>query len=73
MSSDAYHTILNQVQQLSPEEQFQLLEDLVVVLRQGNTRKTKHNILELEGLGKEVWEGVDPDEYIREERGSFGE
>jgi hypothetical protein len=24
-----------------------------------------HSIMELEGLGKEIWEGVDPDEYVR--------
>ena len=31
----------------------------------------KHSILELIGLGKEVWEGVDADEYIDQERESW--
>ncbi len=72
MSNDAYDTVLHQVQQLSPEEQLQLLEDLAAILRQRIPRKPKHNILELKGLGKEVWEGVDVEEYIRQERGSWG-
>jgi hypothetical protein len=72
MSSEAYRTIRNQVRQLSADEQFQLLEDLVVMLWQGTTRKSKHSIRELEGLGKEVWKGVDVEEYIRQERGSCG-
>jgi hypothetical protein len=72
MLNDVYHTVLHQVQQLSPEEQFQLLEDLVSMLRQRTTSKPKHSILELEGLGKEVWEGVDVEEYIKKERDSWG-
>ena len=31
----------------------------------------RHSILELKGLGKEIWEGIDVDEYIREERRSW--
>jgi hypothetical protein len=73
MSNDAYQMVLNLVQRLSRDEQFQMLEDLVVMLRQGTTRKPKHSILELEGLGKELWEGVDVEEYIRQSRGSWGE
>jgi len=28
-------------------------------------------ILQLSGLGREVWEGIDPDEYVRRERESW--
>jgi len=31
-----------------------------------------HSILELKGLGKEVWRAIDVDKYIREERESWG-
>jgi hypothetical protein len=30
-----------------------------------------HSILELEGLGAEIWRNIDVDEYIREERRSW--
>ncbi len=30
--------------------------------------KDQHSILELRGLGKEIWNGVDPDEYVRQLR-----
>jgi hypothetical protein len=71
MSNDAYNTALNQVQQLSPDEQFQLLEDLAVMLRQRNAHKPQHSILEFEGLGKELWERVNVEDYINEERDSW--
>ena len=31
----------------------------------------KRSILELQGLGKEIWEGIDAQEYIDEERNSW--
>ena len=31
----------------------------------------KRFLLELRGLGKEIWEGVDPAEYVKQERDSW--
>jgi hypothetical protein len=67
MLSEEYRAIRNQVRKLSLDEQFQLLEDLAVILRKES--QPQHSITELEGLGKEIWEGVDVEEYIRESRG----
>jgi len=33
--------------------------------------KKKHSVLDWWGAGKEVWEGIDVDEYIRKERDSW--
>jgi len=61
-----------QVQQLSAEEQLQLLKDLVeAVIRNQTPAKPQHSILELQGLGKEIWEDVDVEKYIEEERKSW--
>jgi hypothetical protein len=68
MSREEYRAIRDQAQRLSTDEQFRLLEDLVAMLRKKS--RPRHSILELEGLGKEIWEGVDVDEYIRQSRGS---
>lgn len=40
-----------------------------VVLRQSWIRR--HSILELRGLGKEMWQGVDPKKYIDELRNEW--
>ena len=76
MSAYSYREVLNtvvaQVQQLTPDEQLQLLKDLVEsVVRNQTLAKPQHSILELEGLGKEIWEGVDVEKYIEEERASW--
>ena len=61
--------ILNRAKQLSPEEQNKLVDEL----SQQATRKNgdKHSILDLEGLGKDVWKGVDADKFIAEQRDSW--
>ncbi len=73
MVAKPYSHILQQVQQLPPDEQRQLLADLVQLVQQTNEQRAQptRSILELDGLGKEIWEGVDPDRYIEEERRSW--
>lgn len=37
----------------------------------GLSEGKRHSILELEGLGKEIWEGVDPKKYVEQERATW--
>jgi len=66
-----YEDIRRQVETLTPEEQLRLLEDLAVMVRRHIHVKSKHNIMSLEGLGKEIWHGLDAQEYINQERTSW--
>jgi predicted nucleic acid-binding protein len=68
---DVLNKVLNQVQHLTPDDQLRLVEDLVANLRRQATTHPKHSILELEGLGKEVWEGINVHDYINQERDSW--
>jgi hypothetical protein len=69
MSAHAYDDILNRAQhELSTEEQLKLVNALC---QYAGAKGRQHNILELRGLGKEIWEGIDPDEYVRKERDSW--
>lgn len=74
MFSDSYtyEGVLNYVRHLSHREQLRLLEDLIEIFRQHEeTQEPAHSLLELEGLGAELWEGIDPQKYIEEERKSW--
>jgi len=71
MPTDTYNQALILVQKLTIDEQFQLMEDLLTILRRQVEHKPLHSILELQGLGKEIWEGVDVQEYINQERDSW--
>jgi hypothetical protein len=62
------------IQALTAAEQLQLVALLAEELAQGAAppeEEPLHSIMELAGLGKEIWEGVDPDEYVRELRNEW--
>lgn len=71
MTTYAYREVLNQAQKLTLDEQLLLLEELAAFIRKRGQVRRKHNITELEGLGKEIWEGIDVAQYINEERDSW--
>ena len=71
MSIDPYDAILSRAKSdLSPEQQRLLVAELS--LHTGtNNGEQRHSILELDGLGKELWHGIDPDEHVAKERNSW--
>ncbi|NER45260.1 MAG: hypothetical protein F6J92_00780 [Symploca sp. SIO1A3] len=56
-----YHEVRSLAESLTPNEKMQLIEELLGSIRQRVTLtpKPKRSILELRGLGKEVWHGID--------------
>ena len=45
--------------------------DIYLKELRGSTSASKQNITELKGLGKEIWEDVDAQEYVDRERNSW--
>ena len=70
-SITAYNEVLNDIQKLSPEEQTRLLEDLAARVRARGGAQKRRTLLELQGLGKEIWNGMDVQEYLDKERRSW--
>jgi hypothetical protein len=70
---EVLNRVLSQVQDLQPDDQLRLLEDLTTLVHQQVTASEEplHSFLELEGLGQEVWEGIDAQEYVNQERASW--
>jgi len=66
-----YHNVLNLAQQLDPLEQLRLLETLAVSVRHQVAPRSRRSILELQGLGKAIWQDVDVQAYVQEERASW--
>lgn len=64
-----YDDYVRGIQSLRPEEQLSLVEAISARLKKTLGKKSReHSILELEGLGAEIWKGIDAREYIRKER-----
>jgi hypothetical protein len=68
--SSSHSRILAIIQNLDTEEQLRLMEEVAVIIRR-KMRAKKHSILELKGLGKEIWESIDAQEYVNRERDSW--
>jgi len=67
----AYEDILHCAESLDRHEQLRLLSDLAEHVRVHASPEARVSILELQGLGKETWQGVDVQEYIDRERASW--
>lgn len=48
-----------------------IAQEVTVILDEALKDQKPLSILDLRGLGKEIWKGVDPAEYIRKERESW--
>jgi hypothetical protein len=67
-----YDDYIKGIRTLKPEEQLSLIEIITGRLKKRiSKKKIKHSILELEGLGAEIWKGIDIKEYLRKERESW--
>jgi len=70
MSTNPYENAKRSVEALGPVDQLRLVAELVTRLSGAFDRQPR-SLLELEGLGEDVWHGVDVDEYLRRERSSW--
>jgi hypothetical protein len=67
-----YDDVVATLPTLAPAEQLNLLEVLSSVLKKAIQPEVKrHTLLELEGLGAEVWSKVNVEDYLRQERDSW--
>ena len=70
MPDTPYDTAKKSVENLSRAEQLRLVSELTARL-DDELQREPHSLMELEGLGKEIWHGLDIDEYLRQERSSW--
>ncbi len=71
MLTYTYEELLSRIQNLTLADQLRLLEDLAAIIRQQAIAEPLHSFLELEGLGQEIWKGIDAQEYVNQERASW--
>lgn len=69
----AYEKVLVDALRLSTNDQLRLLEQLAGQLRQQALAPTRprRSILELKGVGKKIWNDVDAQQYVDQERESW--
>ena len=63
--------LYEKLQEQAQQEHRSLAQQVIHILNQTVEQEKPLSILGLEGLGKEIWEGIDAVEYIRQERDSW--
>ena len=71
MPNPRYDQARRSVQALEPADQLRLIAELIGRLSGELDRQPRRSLLELQGLGKGLWHGLDVDEYLRRERSSW--
>ena len=71
MAANTYENALEIAESLTPAEQRRLLRELMTRVAANAPAEPKRNIMEFCGLGAEIWEGIDAQEYINRERASW--
>lgn len=68
-----YDDVVATIPQLDPEEQVDLLQVLSKILKKNVSRSKakKHSLMEIKGLGDEIWKDLDIERYMRGERESW--
>lgn len=60
--------ILSKVKELDKEEQLNLLERIVAVIRKNQTSRTPTKLSKISGIGSKIWKKTNIDDYIDQER-----
>jgi hypothetical protein len=71
MPDPRYESAKRSVQALGPADQLRLIAELAASLRGEVEREPRRSLLELQGLGKSIWQAIDVEEYLRRERASW--
>jgi hypothetical protein len=71
MATVSYNRVISEIKELSMTDQLRLLEEMAGLIRRRTTGDHSRSILELRGKGKQIWQGIDVQKYIDEERSSW--
>lgn len=67
----SYETVLREVESLSEAEQLRLVAQVSAKLHTHTPSGSSTSILDLQGLGSEIWRGQDAQDYVDHERSSW--
>ncbi|MCK9362301.1 MAG: hypothetical protein M0P74_01680 [Syntrophales bacterium] len=70
-TSITYSDCVKGINFLNIEEQLTLLEIISARLKKSIGQKKKSSIMQLEGLGANLWKGIDAHDYVQKERESW--
>jgi hypothetical protein len=71
MAASSYESALQMAESLSRDEQLRLIRELTMHAGKVISSERQASVLELYGLGQEIWQQMDAQEYVNRERSSW--
>jgi hypothetical protein len=71
MAAASYETALQLAQSLSSNEQLRLIQELTMRSSSVSKIPKQTSILEISGLGAEIWHKIDAQEHVQSERSTW--
>jgi hypothetical protein len=71
MAASSYDSVLELAGSLPVEEQLRLIRALLTQSSAVKPGAGQSSVLELSGLGADVWKNIDAQDYVRQERSSW--
>lgn len=71
MTTASYKNALQIAALLSRDEQLRIIQELTVRAAQAPALEEETSVLALCGLGQEIWQHMDAQDYVRRERSSW--
>ena len=60
-----------QIRHLTPEQKLRLIALIAQELAEDSPKRPRRSIMELHGLGAEIWQGIDAQEYVEQLRSEW--
>ena len=60
--------LYRKLQARAKRERRSVAQEVIQILDQALTEPPRLSVMDLQGLGKEIWQGINSDQYIQEER-----
>lgn len=71
MATSPYENALHLAELLSREEQLRLIQELTIRVGKEKVAPKETSLLELCGLGREIWQQIEAQEYVDRERSTW--
>ena len=71
MAAASYESALHLARSLSEQEQLRLIHELMMQPSDPTAKLAETSILDICGLGSDLWQQVDAQEYVRNERSTW--
>jgi hypothetical protein len=65
------NNIIHEIETLDYSGKINIMSKIIAMLKHSTTKQTSTKITRMKGLGKKVWQDVDVDNYIANERESW--